>query len=271
MIDQPLHFIGTSHVRALEGAALHCDLSRRYLTFTALGAPLLRLLLNQCDLQVNDRSLYFSIPDPDYLLAVFDQVDDRFLPMRNNLTRFIESPYLICDLPLGASVVLVDPLFRLSPQLTSRVINGRSSDRLYCFDGRPMTLSALSRLNDLVGDFHCYVEPFRTHLSFNQQGESSIFALMNAVALLGADVSVWLWRSPDFFGHQIDLDAHDALHQWRLCSASSSAQLIPFPKHLFDPQTGSALPHYRGRPGHGNELFGKHALDHILDCVFTAS
>lgn len=37
-----------------------------------------------------------------------------------------------------------------------------------------MTLSALSRLNDLVGDFHCYVEPFRTHLTFNQQGESSI-------------------------------------------------------------------------------------------------
>ena len=43
MIDQPLHFIGTSHVRALEGAALHCDPSGRLLTFTALGAPLLRL------------------------------------------------------------------------------------------------------------------------------------------------------------------------------------------------------------------------------------
>ncbi len=35
--------------------------------------------------------------------------------MRNNLTRFLESPYLIYDLPLGVSVVLVDPLFRLSP------------------------------------------------------------------------------------------------------------------------------------------------------------
>ena len=57
MIDQPLHFIGTSHVRALEGAALHCDPSGRLLTFTALGAPLLRLLLNQCDLQLHDRSL----------------------------------------------------------------------------------------------------------------------------------------------------------------------------------------------------------------------
>ena len=78
---------------------------------------------------------------------------------------------------MGASDVLVDPLFRLSPELISRVINGRSSDRLYCFDGRPMTLSALSRLNDLVGDYHCYVEPFRTHLTFNQQGESSILHL----------------------------------------------------------------------------------------------
>ncbi len=94
---------------------------------------------------------------------------------------------------------------------------------------------------------------------------------MNAMALLGADVSVWFWRSPNFFGYQIDLDAHDALHQWRLCAASSSAQLILFPKHLSDPQTGSALPHYRGHPVHGNELFGQHALDHILHCVITAS
>ena len=65
MIDQPLHFIGTSHVRALEGAALHRDPSGRLLTFTALGAPLLRLLLNQCDLQLHDRSLSFSIPGPE--------------------------------------------------------------------------------------------------------------------------------------------------------------------------------------------------------------
>jgi hypothetical protein len=271
VIDQPLHFIGTSHVRALEGAALHRDPSGRFLTFTALGAPLLRLLLNQCDLQVHDRSICFSIQEPDRLLAVFDQVDKCFLPMRNNLIRFLEAPYLVCDLPLGASVVLVDPLFRLSPQLTSRVINGRSCDRLYCFDGRPMTLSALSKLNDLAGDFHCYVEPFRTHLAFNRQGESSISALINALALLGSDVSVWLWRSPDFFGHQIDLDAHDALHQWRLCTFSSSVQLIPFPKHLLDRQTGSALPHYRGRPGHGNELFGQDALGYILDYLHSAS
>ena len=46
MIDRPLHFIGTSHVRALEIAALHSDPSCRLFTFTAFGAPLLHLLLN---------------------------------------------------------------------------------------------------------------------------------------------------------------------------------------------------------------------------------
>ena len=153
MIDQPLYFIGTSHVRALESAALHHDPSGRFLKFAAVGAPLLRLLLNQCDLQVQGRSIRWSIPDPDRLLAVFDRVDDRFLPMRSNLVRFLDAPDLICDLPFGASIVLVDPLFRVTPLLTSRLLEGLPLRRIYYFDGQPMTLSSLSKLNDLAGDF----------------------------------------------------------------------------------------------------------------------
>ena len=267
MINQSLHFIGTSHVRALERGSLHHDLSNLSLTFTALGAPLLRLFLNQCELQVHGRSIRFLVPDPQYLLNIFDHLDDHFQPMRRNLVRFLEAPILVQDLPFGASVILVDPLFRVTPRLTQRVQSPHSTDRTYYFDGCPMTLSSLAKFNDLAGDFCRYVEPFYTHLPFNQQGAASVTTLIKSLISMGSDVSVWIWRSPDFFGNQIDLEAHDDLHQWRLQKDLVDAHLIPFPRHLLNPLTGSALPQFRGNPGHGNEVFGIQALQHILDCV----
>ena len=97
-----------------------------------------------------------------------------------------------------------------------------------------------------------------------------MFDLVEAVNQMAANLSIWIWRAPDFFGNSIDLQAHDRLHGYRLKACESACRLIPVPHHLLDRGTGSALAHYRGRPGHGNVAFGAAALDHILRCVLGA-
>ena len=122
----------------------------------------------------------------------------------------------------------------------------------------------------LAGDFNCYVEPFHSQLPFDPHGSRSVFDLVEAVNQMAANLSIWIWRAPDFFGSSIDLQAHDRLHGYRLKACESAYRLIPVPHHLLDPGTGSALVHYRGRPGHGNAAFGAAALDYILRCVLGA-
>jgi hypothetical protein len=267
MAERVIQFIGTSHIRALEEASRSRPSSDWSLRFTAVGAPLLRVLLNRARLRIDAASLQWEVPDPEALFAVFEQLDSRFTPMRLNLERVLGAPHLVQALPSGSVVVFVDPLVRYSPYL-HRVQLG-AEEWLYRFRDQPITLSALSRLTDLAGEFHAFVEPFHSRLPFDPQGSRSVFDLMEAVHQVAADLSIWIWRSPDFFGNKINLEAHDRLHAWRLQDGAIPCRLIPIPLQLLDPATGSALAHYRGRPGHGNAAFGVAALDHIFRCVQT--
>ena len=269
MPERVIQFIGTSHIRALEVAALERSVSDCTLRFTAVGAPLLRLLLNRARLQVEEGAgLRWEVPDPEALLAVFDRLGSRFTPMRTNLERVMTAPQLVQELPAGSVVVFVDPLVRFSPELRCEPLG--TGEWLYRFRGHPLTLSALSRISDLAGDFDRYVEPFHSQLSFDPRGSRSAFDLVEAVNQMAANLSIWIWRAPDFFGNSVDLQAHDRLHGYRLKACESACRLIPVPHHLLDRGTGSALAHYRGRPGHGNAAFGAAALDHILRCVLGA-
>ena len=269
MAERVIQFIGTSHIRALEAAASERSVSDCTLRFTAVGAPLLRLLLNRARLQVEEGAgLRWEVPDPEALLAVFDRLGSRFTPMRTNLERVLTAPQLVQELPAGSVVVFVDPLVRFSPELRCEPLG--TGEWMYRFRGHPLTLSALCRISDLAGDFDRYVEPFHSQLSFDPHGSRSVFDLVEAVNQMAANLSVWIWRPPDFFGNSIDLQAHDRLHGYRLKACESACRLIPVPHHLLDRGTGSALAHYRGRPGHGNAAFGAAALDHILRCVLGA-
>ena len=261
MAERVIQFIGTSHIRALEEAASTRMPSGWSPRFTAVGAPLLRVFLNQARLLVEGSSLSWQVPDPDALLAVFDQLESRFTPMRTNLERVLGAPQLVQALPAGSVVVFVDPLIRFSPELRSEPLG--AGEWLYRFRDQPLTLSSLRRLTDLAGDFHRFVEPFHSQLPFDAQGSRSVLDLVEAVNQLAEDLSIWIWRAPDFFGNTIDLEAHDRLHAFRLRACATPCRLIPIPHQLLDPGTGSALEHYRGRPGHGNAAFGAAALDHI--------
>ena len=267
MAERVIQFIGTSHIRALEEASRSRPSSDWLLRFTAVGAPLLRVLLNRARLHIDAASLRWEVSDPEALFTVFDQLDARFIPMRRNLERVLGAPHLVQALPTGSVVVFVDPLVRYSPHL--RRVQLGAEEWLYRFREQPITLSALSRLTDLAGEFHAFVEPFHSRLLFDPQGSRSVFDLITAVHQVAADLSIWIWRAPDFFGNSIDLEAHDRLHAWRLQDCATPCRLIPVPQHLLDSATGSALAHYRGRPGHGNAAFGVAALDHICRCVQT--
>ena len=265
MAERIIQFIGTSHIRAIEQAASRRMPSGWSPRFTAVGAPLLRVFLNQTRLQVEGGTLRWVVPDPEALLAVFDQLESRFAPMRTNLERLLGAPQLVQELPPGSVVVFVDPLFRFSPELRCESL--ADGEWLFRFRDQPITRSALCRLNDLAGDFHRFVEPFHGRLPFDVNGSRSVLDLVEAVNQLAVDVSIWIWRSPDFFGNTIDLEAHDRLHAYRLESRAVPCGLIPIPHQLLDPRTGSAKAHYRGRPGHGNVTFGAAALEHICRCV----
>ena len=265
MAERVIQFIGTSHIRALEEAASRRMSTDWSLRFTAVGAPLLRVLLNRARLRIEAANLCWDVPDPDALFAVFEQLDSRFIPMRLNLERVLRAPHLVGELPAGSVVVLVDPLVRYSPHLSC--VSLGAEEWLYRFRDQPITLSALSRLTDLAGDFHGFTEPFHNRLPFDPQGSRSVFDLVEVVHQMAADLSIWIWRSPDFFGNHIDLEAHDRLHAWRLKASAIPCRLIPVPHQLLDPTTGSAQAHFRGRPGHGTATFGAAALDHICRCV----
>ena len=111
MAERIIQFIGTSHIRAIEQAASRRMPSGWSPRFTAVGAPLLRVLLNQTRLQVEGGTLRWVVPDPEALLAVFDQLESRFAPMRTNLERLLGAPQLVQELPPGSVVVFVDPCF----------------------------------------------------------------------------------------------------------------------------------------------------------------
>ena len=65
--------------------------------------------------------------------------------------------------------------------------------------------------------------PLMAGSPFDVNGSRSVLDLVEAVNRLAVDVSIWIWRSPDFFGNTIDLEAHDRLHAYRLESELSPA------------------------------------------------